>query len=74
MSISSSQVFVSLSFISLFEFCSALEPWSVGVGGQGGDPSVYHQKFEPLKRKQNLDEIYERKKMVECGVLKETGS
>lgn len=65
---------MSLGLISLFHSYSALEPWSVGVGGQGGDPSVYHQKFEQLKRNLNFDVTHERKKMVECGVLKETGS
>jgi hypothetical protein len=47
---------------------SALEPWSVGIGGQGGDPAIYHQKFEHLERKLDIDLKAEQVKMIGCGV------
>lgn len=50
---------------------SALESWSVGVGGQGGSPNVYDQNFEVLGRPSGggVAAEDEAKKMVECGVL-----
>ena len=52
---------------------SALEPWSVGIGGQGGDPSMYHQKFDQLESKLNIaaKEDEDDKKFMECGVFTE---
>jgi len=50
----------------------ALEPWSVGIGGQGGSPNVYDQNFVVLD--QQLDEtteVEEQQKLVECSVLDE---
>ena len=52
---------------------SALEPWSVGVGGQGGDPSMYHQKFDRLESTLTADDEKDEvdKKFIECGVFAE---
>lgn len=50
----------------------ALEPWSVGVGGQGGNPAVYQQDFDVLDRGATDSIAEQTKKMVECGVLEES--
>mmetsp|Transcript_16529 Transcript_16529/g.34901 ORF Transcript_16529/g.34901 Transcript_16529/m.34901 type:complete len:1041 (+) Transcript_16529:174-3296(+) len=50
----------------------ALEPWSVGIGGQAGSPSVYDQNFDNLLQSQPQFLGVEQKKIVECGVLDET--
>ncbi|KAL7531943.1 hypothetical protein ACHAXR_004323, partial [Thalassiosira sp. AJA248-18] len=45
----------------------ALEPFSVGVGGQGGSPSVYNQNFDSISNEQKTTEtIDEQKKIAEC--------
>mmetsp|Transcript_337 Transcript_337/g.717 ORF Transcript_337/g.717 Transcript_337/m.717 type:complete len:694 (-) Transcript_337:28-2109(-) len=48
----------------------ALEPWSVGIGGQGGSPNVYDQGFEQLLSKHDASEAAQKDKMEECGVFK----
>mmetsp|Transcript_24578 Transcript_24578/g.52964 ORF Transcript_24578/g.52964 Transcript_24578/m.52964 type:complete len:747 (-) Transcript_24578:1197-3437(-) len=50
----------------------ALEPWSVGIGGQGGNPNIYDQNFENLQpQTKEATVVEEQQKMVECGVLSE---
>ena len=52
----------------------ALENWSVGVGGQGGNLTVYNQDFErpvvPVER----TEEEERKILKDCVAIKETAA
>ncbi len=50
-------------------YSSALEPWSVGIGGQGGSPNVYDQGFEQLQSKHDASESVQKDKIEECGVF-----
>ena len=47
----------------------ALESWSVGVGGQGGSPTIYQQGFEAPVVPAARTKEEERKKLVECGAI-----
>lgn len=44
----------------------ALEPWTVGVGGQGGSPKVYEQDFPAPTVNDEWTEAEERDKLAEC--------
>jgi len=48
-----------------------LEPWSLGIGAQGGNPNALNQNFQRIQQQTETSSAEEQKKLVECGVFDE---